>query len=372
MVQCEFLPRFNRTWVGRRSLLRVANNQLQESIFLRALRGERSPRVPIWLMRQAGRYLPEYRAIRANHSMLEMVRDPELATEVTLQPIRRYGCDAAIIFADILTPLIGMGANLEFKQGEGPMIDNPVRSTVDVDALSVPEPEENVGYTLEAIRMVSAELTPQGVPLIGFSGAPFTLSAYLIEGGSPGDLLQTKRFMWNESESFHHLQGKLVKLVADYLVAQAHAGAAALQIFDSWLGVLSPADYDTYVEPYLLDILRSVRSRTDVPVIFFATSVTGLFPQLAKLPVDAFGVDWRVGLTAAAKMIGRPLPLQGNLDPLILQAPQVTLRLAVRRVLEEGRTLPAHIFNLGHGINLHTPPESVAALVDEVRAFGSA
>jgi uroporphyrinogen decarboxylase len=303
--------------------------------------------------------------------MLEMVRAPELATEVTLQPIRRYGFDAAIIFADILTPLIGMGAHLEFQQGEGPVIDNPVRSAADVDALLVPEPEENVGYTLEAIRMVSAELAPQGIPLIGFSGAPFTLSAYLIEGGSPGDLMLTKRFMWGESDAFHHLQKKLVKLVADYLVAQARAGAAALQIFDSWLGVLSPSDYDTYVEPYLVDILRLVRSRTDVPVIFFATSVAGLFPQLGRLPVDAFGVDWRVSMPAAAKMIGRPLPLQGNLDPLILQAPEVTLRAAARRVLEEGRGLPAHIFNLGHGINLNTPPENVAALVDEIRAFES-
>ena len=238
-----------------------------KSKFIDALRGVKSDAPPMWMMRQAGRYLPEYRKLREGNSMLQMVMTPELACEVTLQPLRRFPLDAAIIFADILTPLIGMGINLEFKKGEGPVIDNPVRTAHDVANLRVPTPRENVGYTLDAIRMVVSELGGK-TPLIGFCGAPFTLACYLIQGESPGDLEYTKGLMVGEPETWHALQTKLVKLSADYLVAQVEAGCESLQIFDSWLGFVGPREYDRFVEPYLRALVDDVRSRVSVPVVF--------------------------------------------------------------------------------------------------------
>lgn len=338
------------------------------SLFINTLRGKATHEVPVWLMRQAGRYLPEYRKLRERSSMLEMVQTPELAAEVTLQPLRRFPLDAAIIFADILTPLIGMGLNLEFKKGEGPVIDNPVRTASDVRALAVPSPEENVGYTLDAIKLVVKELNGK-TPLIGFSGAPFTLSSYLIEGQSPGDLLHTKGMMVGESAVWHELQEKLVTLCVEYLVAQAEAGCESLQIFDSWLGYVGPREYDTFVAPYLMKLITQVKARVDVPVVFFATGVSALFPRLGKLPADAFGVDWRISLPEAAAAIGRPVPLQGNLDPQILAAPWEYIEGAARAVLDEGRELPAHIFNLGHGVLQHTPVENVQRLIELVKGY---
>lgn len=325
--------------------------------------------MPIWIMRQAGRYLPEYRELRAKHSMLEMVRTPELATEVTLQPLRRFPLDAGIIFADILTPLIGMGIDLEFRAGEGPVITNPVRSLSDIEVLRVPAPEENVKYTLDAIRMVSREIAATGTPLLGFSGAPFTLSSYLIEGQSPGDLARVKTMMFKEPAAWHALQTKLVDLVADYLVAQAEAGAAAVQIFDSWLGVLGPSQYIEYVEPYLHLILENVRSRTIVPVIFFATGTAGLHRELARLDVDAFGIDWRSSLGDVRSALGRNVVLQGNLDPMTLFAPFEVIEREANRILTEGKELKGHIFNLGHGVLQHTPVENVERLVQHVRSW---
>ncbi len=338
------------------------------SKFIDALRGERGETSPMWMMRQAGRYLPEYRALREHNSMLQMVMTPELACEVTLQPLRRFPLDAAIIFADILTPLIGMGINLEFKKGEGPVIDNPVRSAKDVANLRVPTPQENVGYTLDAIRMVVSELRGK-TPLIGFCGAPFTLACYLIQGESPGDLEYTKGLMVGDPETWHALQSKLVKLSADYLVAQVEAGCESLQIFDSWLGYVGPREYDRFVEPYLHALVDEVRSRVSVPVVFFATSVAGLFPRLSKLSVDAFGVDWRVSLPQARALLGRDTPLQGNLDPQILAGPWEYIRSSAQAILDEGRGLPAHVFNLGHGILPHTPVENVERLVEFVRSY---
>lgn len=339
------------------------------SIFLRTLQGERCERAPIWLMRQAGRYLPEYRKIREGSSMLEMVRTPELAAEVTLQPIRRFGFDAAIIFADILTPLIGMGANLEFKQGEGPLIDNPIRSIADVEALRVPPPSENVQYTLDAIGLVTRELG-EATPLIGFSGAPFTLSCYLLEGGSPGALAHTKRFMFSEPAGWHELQCKLVTLVSDYLVAQAEAGCRALQIFDSWLGYVGPAEYDRYVKPYLNEIIAETSRRTNVPIIFFSTGTAGLYSRLGALKVQALGVDWRTSLPDAARLYNAHVPLQGNLDPQLLKvAPWEVVEKSAQRILAEGRELSGHIFNLGHGILPETPVSQVERLVELVRSY---
>jgi len=336
------------------------------SLFIDTLKGKRSSETPIWLMRQAGRYLPEYRALRERNSMLQMVMTPELACEVTLQPLRRFKLDAGIIFADILTPLIGMGANLEFRKGEGPVIDNPVRSAADVGRLRVPDPKDNVGYTLDAIKLVVNELNGK-TPLIGFCGAPFTLASYLIEGQSPGDLQHTKGMMIGDSESWHTLQTKLAKLSADYLVAQVEAGCEALQIFDSWLGYVGPREYDVFVEPYLKSLFEQVRSRTDVPVVFFATGVAGLFPRLAKLGADAYGVDWRLTLPQAIALLGRDVPLQGNLDPQILTGAWSYVERSARQILDEAKEVSGHVFNLGHGILPHTPVENVERLVDLVK-----
>lgn len=340
------------------------------SLFIDTLRGKRSAETPIWLMRQAGRYLPEYRALREKNSMLQMVQTPELACEVTLQPLRRFPLDAGIIFADILTPLIGMGVGLEFKKGEGPVIDNPVRSVADVSRLRVPKPEENVQYTLDAITLVVKELNGK-TPLIGFSGAPFTLSSYLIEGQSPGDsdLRLTKGLMVSNPEAWHELQEKLVTLCVEYLVAQVEAGCESLQIFDSWLGYVGPREYDRFVEPYLVKIITQVKERVSVPVVFFATGVSSLFPRLAKLPADAFGVDWRISLPDAAKLIGRPVPLQGNLDPQLLAASWEYVEHSARAILDEAATLPAHVFNLGHGVLQYTPVENVQRLIEFVKGY---
>ncbi len=300
--------------------------------------------------------------------MLEMVMTPELACEVTLQPLRRFPLDAAIIFADILTPLIGMGVRLEFKKGEGPVIENPVRNAKDVEALRVTDPRESVAYTLDAIKLVVRELGGR-TPLIGFCGAPFTLACYLIEGQSPGDLEHTKSIMVGQPKVWDALQSKLATLSADYLVAQVEAGCQSLQIFDSWLGYVGPREYDRFVEPYLRRLIEEVKRRVDVPVVFFATSVTGLFPRLSKLPVDAFGVDWRVSLTQARGLLGRSTPLQGNLDPQILTGPWEYIEESARAILDEARELPSHIFNLGHGILPHTPVENVERLVALVGSY---
>ena len=340
------------------------------SLFIDTLKGKRSAETPIWLMRQAGRYLPEYRALREKNSMLQMVQTPELACEVTLQPLRRFPLDAGIIFADILTPLIGMGIGLEFKKGEGPVIDNPVRSVADVSRLRVPAPAENVQYTLDAIKLVVKELNGK-TPLIGFSGAPFTLSSYLIEGQSPADsdLRLTKGLMVSNPEAWHELQEKLVTLCVEYLVAQVEAGCESLQIFDSWLGYVGPREYDRFVEPYLAKIISQVKARVDVPVVFFATGVSSLFPRLAKLPADAFGVDWRISLPDAAKLIGRPVPLQGNLDPQLLAASWEYVEHSARAILDEAATLPAHVINLGHGVLQYTPVENVQRLIEFVKGY---
>ncbi len=335
------------------------------SLFIETLRGKRGARPPVWLMRQAGRYLPEYRALREKNSMLQMVMTPELACEVTLQPLRRFPLDAGIIFADILTPLIGMGAKLEFKKGEGPVIENPVRSSQDVHSLRVPPPHENVQYTLDAIKLVVRELGDK-TPLIGFSGAPFTLSCYLIEGQSPGDLERTKGMMFSEPKTWHELQEKLVPLCVEYLVAQVEAGCRSLQLFDSWLGYLGPREYARFVEPYLTRVVSTVRSRVDVPLVFFATGVAGLFPQLSKLDVHGFGVDWRLTLPQARQLLGRDVTLQGNLDPQILTGPWEYVERSAREILREGADMSAHVFNLGHGVLPHTPPENVERLVQLV------
>ena len=335
---------------------------------LERFKGNDTERIPVWFMRQAGRYLPEYRKLREQHDMLSLIRNPELAAEVTIQPLRRFDLDGAIIFADILNILIGMGMDLEFKAGEGPVISNPIRSVEDVDRLVVPDTEENVGYTLEALRIVASELNPRPVTLIGFSGAPFTLSSYMIEGKSPKGLKGTKSFMYNHPQSWHKLQEKLVRLTSQYLIAQVKAGAQAVQLFDSWLGGLGVADYERFVAPYLKQIISDVKGAVDAPVVFFATGLGGIFPRLKELGADVVGVDWRVSLKEAGDMIS-DRPLQGNLDPLHLCAPREILEERVKSVLQDGKEIASHIFNTGHGLTPETPPDNISFTVDLIREF---
>ena len=335
--------------------------------FLRACRRLPVDRTPVWFMRQAGRYMPEYRAIRAGHSLLEICAQPELAAEVTLQPVRALGVDAAILFADILLPLVPMGLNLEFAAGEGPVIHNPVRSAADVAALRPVEIEDSLGSVLQTVRLVRRELDGQ-LPLIGFAGAPFTLASYLIEGGSSRNFLRAKRLMVGDPATWHVLLGKLAQVVGDYLLAQARAGAQALQLFDSWAGALSPDDYAEYVLPHSRQVFERL-SAAGVPLIHFGVDTASLLPLLAQAGGDVIGLDWRTPLDWGWAQVGADRAVQGNLDPAALFAPRAELERRVRRVLAQAGGRPGHIFNLGHGILPETPVENVRAVVEMVHEF---
>lgn len=334
-------------------------------------RGEITDRKPIWFMRQAGRYLPEYRAIREKYRMLEVIKTPELASEVTLQPLRRFDLDAAIIFADILNPLMGMGIELDFVQGEGPKIFNPVRSVSDIDKLVVPDMSISTDYTMEAIRLVAAQLNPRNIPVIGFSGAPFTLSSYMIEGGHVGNLVNTKKLMFNEPKAWDKLQRKLVDLISDYLLCQAKSGVSAVQIFDSWLGLLSVEQYKTFVKPYLREIIQNVRSATEIPVVFFSTGTYHLMEEINQLDVNVVGVDFRINISQAKKILDKKFCLQGNLDPLYLFSNKEVLEKEVKAILDQTKEFP-HVFNLGHGILPATPIENVEYVIEVIRNATSA
>ncbi|HUF37615.1 MAG TPA: uroporphyrinogen decarboxylase [Anaerolineales bacterium] len=340
------------------------------SRFLRACRRLPVDRTPIWLMRQAGRYMPEYRALREQHDMLELIGTPELAAQVTLQPIEAFDLDAAIIFADILPPLIGMGFELEFARGVGPVIHNPIRTTRDVDMLAAPPAEAHLSATLEAIGIVVRELEPRGIPLIGFAGAPFTLASYAVEGGGSKDYANTKALMYAEPAAWKRLMDKLVTVQADYLVKQARAGAAALQVFDSWAGLaLGREAYQQYAAPYnrkLFDLLAVA----GVPLINFSTGTFPYLEEVAACGGDVIGVDFRMPLGAAWEKIGFDRAIQGNLDPMTLLAPRREMQHHVDRVLEEAAGRPGHIFNLGHGLHKTTPVENVKWLVDYVHDNG--
>lgn len=335
--------------------------------FLRACRREPVDRTPVWFMRQAGRYLPEYRAIRARHSLLEICSQPDLAAEVTLQPMRALGVDAAILFADILLLLIPMGINLEFAAGEGPVIHNPIRAAADVAALRPVEPRETLHHVLEAVRLVRRDLEGR-TPLIGFAGAPFTLASYIVEGGASRDYVKTKSLMYGDPQSWHALMGKLARVVADYLTAQVEAGAQAVQLFDSWAGALGPEDYAEYVLPHSRFILRAVGA-TGVPVIHFGTGTATLLSLMKGAGGDVIGLDWRAPLDWGWQTLGRDVAVQGNLDPVALFAPRPELERRVRAVLDQAGGRPGHIFNLGHGILPETPVDNVKAVVEMVHEF---
>ena len=325
--------------------------------FLRACRREAVDCTPVWFMRQAGRYLAEYQGVRAGHSILEVCKTPALAVEVTLQPVRRFAVDAAIIFADILLPLEPMGLSVEFTAGEGPVIANPVRTADDVAALKAVRPSEDLGFVLESIGQARSALAGE-VPLIGFAGAPFTLASYAIEGGGSRHYVETKRLMYGDPETWHDLMGRLADAVAGFLVAQVAAGAQAVQLFDSWVGALSPDDYAEYAYPYTQRIFAALAG-SGVPRIHFGTGATTLLPLMANAGCEVVGLDWR----AAA---GHDLAVQGNLDPVVLFAPEHEIERRVLDIVKRADGRPGHIFNLGHGILPETPPEAVGFVADLV------
>lgn len=336
------------------------------SAFLRACRGLEAPVTPVWLMRQAGRYMPEYRALRERYGMLELIATPELAAEVTLQPVDAFGTDAAIIFSDILPPLQGMGLELSFVRGEGPRIANPIGSPADVDALARRPAAETMAGTLEAIRLVTRELAPRGVPVIGFAGAPFTLASYALEGGATKDFARTKAFMLAEPEAWHRLLSLLVDQQAEYLLAQAGAGASALQVFDSWAGrALGRVDYARSVAPHNTRLFAALGS-AGVPVVNFTLGASAYLEDVVACGGDVIGVDWQLPLGEAWARIGHERPVQGNLDPVALLAPWPVLRERVDEVLAEAAGRPGHVFNVGHGVLQTTPIDNVRRLVEHV------
>ncbi|MBI4386604.1 MAG: uroporphyrinogen decarboxylase [Elusimicrobia bacterium] len=345
------------------------------SRFLEACARRPVDATPVWFMRQAGRYMAEYRALRKRYSILELCERPELAAEVTLQPVRRFGVDAAILFADILLPARPLGLKLDFVRGEGPALSPPIRARRDVERLRDFDPRQGLPYVLEAVRIVRRELAATSggrVALIGFAGAPFTLASYLVEGGSSGHYFETKRMMYQDPKTWRALMEKLSRVTARYLEAQIEAGAQAVQLFDSWVGALSAADYRRFVLPYSRYVLESLRA-CKVPTIHFGTGTSGFLEEFREAGGDVIGVDWRIPLGRAWKKIGYGRAIQGNLDPVVLACGSGSeLRDAVRAVLKEAAGRAGHIFNLGHGILPQTPVENVEAVVGWVRKYGAA
>ena len=315
-------------------------------------------------MRQAGRYMPEYRKLRERHSILDLCHTPALAAQVTLQPVEQLGVDAAIVFADILLPFEPLGLGLSFAAGEGPQIARPIGGAPDVARLPAVNAEADLGYVLEAVRLARRAL-PASVPLIGFAGAPFTLASYAIEGGASRTFTKTKRFMYQAPDTWHLLLSKLADLVGRYLAAQARAGAQALQLFDSWVGCLAPQDYRTYVQPHSRRAL-ALAAEARVPVIHFGTGTAPFLEDFAAAGGDVIGVDWRIPLDDAWRRIGATRAIQGNLDPAVLLAPPAERDRQVRDILKRAGGQPGHIFNLGHGVLPETDVQAVRAVVDLV------
>ena len=340
----------------------------QSDLFLRACRRQPVERTPVWFMRQAGRYLPEYRALRARHSLLELCRTPELAAEITLFTVKKLGVDAAIIFADLLLPAQAMGMELEFVEGEGPVLSEPIRAAEDLARLHLPADGE-LRCVAEAIRAVCTDLGGK-LPVIGFCGAPFTLASYMIEGGASRDFLETKRLMFHQPALWDELVNQLVKVLSDFLRSQVAAGAAALQVFDSWVGCLGPEDYRRYVLPGTRALLTNACA-LGVPVIHFGTGTASLLELMREAGGDVIGVDWRVELDDAWRRIGHDVAIQGNLDPTLLFGPVDQLRERVERILRQAAGRPGHIFNLGHGVLPGTPVENVLSVVEMVHRFSA-
>jgi uroporphyrinogen decarboxylase len=336
------------------------------SRFLDACRRRPTDFRPVWFMRQAGRYLRQYREIRSRHGILEICKRPDLAATVTLQPVEILDVDAAIIFADLLLPVEPMGLKLRFAAGEGPRIDNPVHSNADVDSLSTGNTDD-LGYVGEAIQTVVRALAGK-VPVIGFVGAPFTLASYMIEGGSSRNFIRTKRMMYSDETLWRRLMGKIVDVQAPFASLQVTAGARCIQVFDSWVGTLGPDDYVRFVQPYSRALIERIRA-TGVPVIHFGTGASGFFRELHAAGGDVMGVDWRINIDQAWMDISYRSAVQGNLDPVALFAPLPELKMKITELLKRTGARPGHIFNVGHGILPETPVENVKACVEIVREF---
>ncbi len=336
------------------------------SRFLDACRRRPTDVRPVWFMRQAGRYMKQYRDLRTKHGILEICKKPNLAAEVTLQPIEVLDVDAAIIFADLLLPVEPMGLKLRFAAGEGPVIDNPVRTSNDIDSLSISNTDE-LGYVGEAIQLVTKSLAGR-VPVIGFVGAPFTMASYMVEGGPSRNFLRTKTMMYRDETMWRRLMGKLVDVLGSFAVLQVASGARIIQVFDSWVGALGPDDYVRYVAPYSRALIERIRS-AGVPVIHFGTGAAGFFRELHAAGGDVMGVDWRINIDQAWMDISYRSAVQGNLDPAVLLAPLPELRARIHELLKRTGSRPGHIFNLGHGILPETPVDNVKAAVEIVREF---
>ena len=348
--------------MGRASQLR---HPVATARFLKACRGEPVDATPVWFMRQAGRYMAEYRALRERYSLLDICRSPDLATAVTLQPVQRIAVDAAILFSDLLLPLEPMGLPFDFIKGEGPQIEHPIESPADIDRLRTFEPRDELAHVLEAIRLVQGELAGR-VPLIGFAGAPFTLASYAIEGGHSNNFARTKSLMYGHPEAWHRLCARLATIVADYLCAQIEAGVDAVQVFDSWVGALNAADYREFALPHTQYIFEAIGRR--VPTIHFGTGTSSILAELREAGGDVIGVDWRIPLDVAWERIGGDRAVQGNLDPTLLLGPTHRMFSQTDDILARVAGRPGHIFNLGHGILPSTPVEHVQMLAQYVHS----
>jgi uroporphyrinogen decarboxylase len=340
---------------------------LSDSEFLRVCRGERTERVPVWFMRQAGRSLPEYRAIRGTGDILEALTDPDLAAEVTLQPVRRYGVDAAILFSDIVVPVAAVGYGVEIRPGIGPVVERPFESPSDLARLRPLDVETDLPYVTETVRIVTKALEPRGVPLIGFAGAPFTVASYLIEGGPSSQFTKTLRLMRGDPQTWAKLLDRLGDYAIGVLRAQVDAGASAVQLFDSWVGTLSPSDYERFVMPASRRVLEQL-SDLGAPRIHFGVGTGELLGLMARAGADVVGVDWRVPLDEARRRVGAVCALQGNLDPTVCLAPWQIAQEAAYDVLRRGGGT-GHIFNLGHGVLPETDPGTLRSIVDLVHAW---
>ncbi|HYY24360.1 MAG TPA: uroporphyrinogen decarboxylase [Candidatus Udaeobacter sp.] len=336
--------------------------------FLAACRREKTPFTPVWLMRQAGRYMEDYRKLRSEYGFLELCKRPDLAAEITVAPVERLGVDAAILFADILLLLEPMGVGLEYGAGNGPMIHRPVRSALDVDRLKDFKADVELSFVFETVKKTRAALNGK-VPLIGFSGAPFTLASYLVEGGGSRNYVQTKKLYYSEPGAWNRLMQRLARAIAEYLNAQIAAGAQAVQLFDSWAGCLSPADYEEFVLPHTRATLKAIAP--GIPVINFSTGTGGMLKSIRAAGGDVIGIDWRVNLDEAWQQIGYDVGIQGNLDPAALFAAPKEISRRVQDILRRAGGLPGHIFNLGHGVLPETPVENVVAMVQAVHELSS-
>lgn len=341
--------------------------ELQSSVFLRALKREPVERTPIWIMRQAGRYLPEYRAVREKAgSFLALCKTPELACEVTLQPLKRFDLDASILFSDILTIPDAMGLGLHFVEGEGPKFERPLYNLEDIKAIGIPDMQEDLGYVMEAARLIRQNL-PSHLPLIGFSGSPWTLACYMMEGGSSKDFRHTRQLMYSQPDILHTLLAKLAKSVALYLEGQIQAGVNAIMVFDTWGGLLNESNYQMFSLQYLARIVHAIKDKyPDIPVILFTKGGGAWLTAQAETGCDALSLDWTVNMEKARQEVGAKVALQGNLDPAVLLASPENIRYEARKVLDSFGTGPGHIFNLGHGITPDVPPDNVQVLVEAV------